>query len=69
MTELNKVFHIQFPPPPTYVQHKEFYFNEKIKERYITANIMSYAYMKETGYRIFAGLNDNSYAYIREHRP
>ena len=74
MTEIAKVFTSKQtsknrPSDPTLIKHKDFYLDERIKSEYITLNIFSYAFMKETAYRALATLSYDSLCFLGEHRP
>ena len=68
MSDINKLFINPFPQPlpPTHIQNKDFNFNLNLNSSYLTLNILSYAYLKETGYRVLAGLSYGSYSYLRQ---
>ncbi|CDW88584.1 UNKNOWN [Stylonychia lemnae] len=69
MAQINKLFYLPEPPHPTHNQYMPFSFTPKLPSKYITQNILSYAYLKESSYRILSSLNFDSYAFMRIQKP
>lgn len=68
MTSLNKIF-THTKEDPFKIKQNDFFLNANIKSKYITINILSYAFLKETAYRVLASLNYDSFCFLKENRP
>lgn len=50
MSQINKIFAKDRKPPPTHIPSNNFCLDPRLDSKYLTQNILSYAFLKESGY-------------------
>lgn len=50
MSQINKIFAKDRKPPPTHIPSNNFCLDPRVDSKYLTQNILSYAFLKESGY-------------------